>query len=288
MSARTASLSVLQSADGPRSTTGSPRWPTGSPHLTTGSPRWTSWMVSALLLATLALVSPRGAEAQLLFGQLLDQTTRQPVSGAMVQLLNAENELVLVVQTSQDGRYQLLAPAPGRYRILVNRIGYEEGGSDLIRLEPNQSLQANLILPAAPIALAGVTASVEARPWQVEQPAVLWPYFERRDFYGKLGLGRFVDREALEGWSGGIETIPEIVQLFATMRTRGGLMQGITCSEPAWFLDGFRLRDANINDFIGINQIEGIEVYRRATEIPAEFGGSDSQCGVVAIWSRRR
>lgn len=244
--------------------------------------------LSGFVLAAALLGGAQKAEGQLLFGQLLDQATRQPISGAMVQMLNAENELLLVVQTAQDGRYQLLAPTAGRFRIVVSRIGYEEGGSDLIRLEAGQSLQANLILPPAPIAIAGVTAEVEARPWQVEQPAVLWPYFERRDFYGKLGQGRFVDREALEGWSGGIETIPEVQQMLMTMQVRGGLMVGIPCTEPAWFLDGFRLRDANINDFIGVNQIEGIEIYRRATEIPGEFGGSDSQCGVVAIWTRRR
>lgn len=231
---------------------------------------------------------PQAASAQLIFGRLFSELTREPIAGAMVQMLNDQNELILVAQTAPDGRYELLAPGAGRYRIVVSRIGYEEAGSDFITLGPRQALEANLLLPPAPILLEGVTAEVEARSWRVEQPQVLWPYFERREFFGRLGLGRFVDREALEGWAGGIETIPEVQRLLMTMQGRGAGALGIACSQPAWFLDGFRLRGANINDFISVHQIEGIEVYRRATEIPAEFGGPDSECGVIAVWSRRR
>jgi hypothetical protein len=36
-----------------------------------------------------------------------------------------------------------------------------------------------------------------------------------------------------------------------------------------------------------INEYEAVEVYRSAAEVPIEFGGPASQCGVVVLWTRR-
>jgi outer membrane receptor for ferrienterochelin and colicin len=38
---------------------------------------------------------------------------------------------------------------------------------------------------------------------------------------------------------------------------------------------------------VPVSSIEGIEVYKGAAQLPAEFGGSNSMCGVVAIWTKR-
>jgi len=40
-------------------------------------------------------------------------------------------------------------------------------------------------------------------------------------------------------------------------------------------------------DELGIpSELVGIEVYRRASELPAEFGGAMEGCGAVAIWTK--
>jgi hypothetical protein len=240
-----------------------------------------------LLAGALALVPAGEAEGQIIHGVLLDATNMQPIQGGMIQLFDEESNLVAVARSGADGRYQIQVPGAGRYRFTVTSIGYGLAGSDLIDIAERQSLEANLVIPPAPVVLEGITAEAEARPWMIEQPPVLWPYFERREFYGKLGMGAFVDREFLTLWSGPIESIPEVDFLIRTMQRRTGLIeQG--CSSPAWYLDGNRVRDANINDFVGVGDLEGVEVYRRSTEIPGEFAGSDSECGVVALWTRRR
>lgn len=33
--------------------------------------------------------------------------------------------------------------------------------------------------------------------------------------------------------------------------------------------------------------VEGIEIYRGLSTVPAQFLNSDAKCGVVAIWTRR-
>ncbi len=240
------------------------------------------------LLAGLLLLAPvQGAQGQVIHGRLLDDTNRQPVQGAMIQLFNEDGELVAVARSNPLGNYEIEAPGPGNYRFTVTSVGYGTAGSDYIALVAQQALQADLLLPPAPVVLEGVTAEAEARPWMIEQPAVLWPYFERREFYGRLGLGTFIDRDFLENWAGPIESLPQVDNLLRTMERRTGLIEQ-QCSGPAWFLDGSRLRGININDVVGVGDLEGVEVYRRATEIPGEFGGSDSECGVVALWTRRR
>jgi hypothetical protein len=250
-------------------------------------PRLRGALLAALALAALAGLVPE-ASAQWVHGRLIDESNRQPIRGAMIQLFDEEGDLVAFARTDEEGNFQIVAPSPGRYRFTVTSVGYGSAGSDYLTLAEGQALRADLMMPPAPIVLEGLTAEVESRPWMVEQPAILWPYFERREFYGKLGLGRFVDREFLENWSGTIETIPEVDILFRTMGQRTGGFLGQGCSQPAWFLDGNRVRDVNINELVGTWELEGVEVYRRATEIPGEFGGSDSECGVVALWTRRR
>ena len=241
-------------------------------------------LLPLVLLAGLGL-APAPAAAQVVFGRLLDSTTRDPVRFGLVQLLDAQGGLAAAATTDSTGYYVVLAPVPGVYRIAVSRLGYVPGESGLLELEPDDALEAELLLPPQPLAMEGITVEAESRPWRLRHPPSLWPYFERREFYGKLGMGRFVDRDFLERWSGPIQSIPEVNLLFLTMQSRSGAMIN-PCSEPAWFLNGCRVR-GDINDVVSVSELEAVEVYRRATEIPAEFGGSDSECGVVALWTRR-
>lgn len=241
-------------------------------------------LAALVLLAGLGL-APAPASSQVVYGRLLDSTTGDPVRFGLVQLLDPGGGLAAAATTDSTGYYVVLAPGPGVYRIAVSRLGYVPGESGLLELEADGALEAELLLPPQPLALEGITVEAESRPWQLRHPPSLWPYFERREFYGKLGMGRFVDRDFLERWSGPIQSIPEVNLLFLTMQSRSGAMIN-QCSEPAWFLNGFRVR-GDINEVVSVSELEAVEVYRRATEIPAEFGGSDSECGVVALWTRR-
>jgi hypothetical protein len=45
---------------------------------------------------------------------------------------------------------------------------------------------------------------------------------------------------------------------------------------------------AKVEDLFALRpyDIEAIEVYRGAAEVPAELSGSTAECGVVAVWLR--
>jgi hypothetical protein len=41
-----------------------------------------------------------------------------------------------------------------------------------------------------------------------------------------------------------------------------------------------------IDDVVSPTQLEGIEVYRHAAEVPAEFLTAGSSCGAIVLWTR--
>lgn len=48
---------------------------------------------------------------------------------------------------------------------------------------------------------------------------------------------------------------------------------------------GFTVLDG-VDHLVHSSEVAAIEVYRRVSELPAEFSGTDSRCGVVAIWTK--
>ena len=55
---------------------------------------------------------------------------------------------------------------------------------------------------------------------------------------------------------------------------------------PTWYIDGVEARSFHANTPIA--DIYGIEVYRGAGEIPAEFAGSNAGCGVIVVWTKSK
>jgi hypothetical protein len=57
---------------------------------------------------------------------------------------------------------------------------------------------------------------------------------------------------------------------------------------PLLYVDGMKFGRADeVLDQVGPAEIEGIEVYRRSSEVPPEFGGIYARCGVILVWTRR-
>jgi hypothetical protein len=51
------------------------------------------------------------------------------------------------------------------------------------------------------------------------------------------------------------------------------------------YVDGHPYPHGNVDDFAP-TLIEGVEVYRSASEIPADFRTRDATCGLIALWTR--
>jgi hypothetical protein len=121
-------------------------------------------------------------------------------------------------------------------------------------------------------------------------------YEERKEYYSKLGLGTFVERDQIERFSA--MPIAQFLSTMAAVRTTpdghnvvmraAGSFAG-ECS-PQWYLNGVPLRvdvGETIDQIVSMVDLHAIEVYKGASQLPIEYSGSTGGCGAIGLWTRR-
>jgi hypothetical protein len=229
--------------------------------------------VCALSLAA-ALGVPAWTAAQQgsasLIGRLINRETRAPIEGANVVLVSTGAPAT----SDSEGRFRYGGLSPGAHWLEARAIGYAKSAwlVDLTAGEHWHEFELDVLRYELP----GVV--VEAHGSLAE--------FERRRAHG---TGFFFTREEIER---------------RHARTLGDLMRGVsgvqtTCGRgsctilmsrasrgcrPEYYLDGFPA-SFSVGPDLPITGIYGIEVYRTASEAPAEFRRPELRCGVILIWS---
>lgn len=133
----------------------------------------------ALGILGLLLVFPlQSISAQTVRGELVEQTLNAPIEGAFVVLLDADGEQVAAMLTNAAGRFVLQAPAPGRYRLRAERIGYESHTSPELDLQAEQVFDYQMTMPVRPVELAQISVEGERqcdiRRAEGERVAAVW------------------------------------------------------------------------------------------------------------------
>lgn len=280
-------------------------------------PGWTSRVWRAVL-ATMLL--PAGATAQEISGRLLDFRTERPIPGGVLQLLSPDSAVLQTTVSDTDGFWRLTAPGPGTYRISAQGFGYAADLSEAIEVGAGAALEA--VFHLAPVAILLDPIEVEIR--RTREYLELTGFFERQ----RGNFGHFITPEAIDrreasritdllaavpgvrvGTMAGGSAGPSQVELRGSSITQGG-----TC-RPRIFVDGLMYNRGDsrpISDFeltpteerveqmmreeqalslddIGHpSTIAGIEVYRSASQVPVQFGGTsvETLCGVIVVWTR--
>ncbi len=126
----------------------------------------------ALLLAVPAL------SAQAVGGWLREEGTGRPIEGAVVVLLDEAGVQRAGTLTDAGGRFSLRAPAPGRYRLRAERIGFRSTLSPPLALAAGQTAEQDLLAPTEAVQLDGVEVESERRcvlrPAEGMRAATLW------------------------------------------------------------------------------------------------------------------
>ena len=259
--------------------------------------RWhragTAWLLG------MALAAPVAAQGTLA-GTVKEDGTDRPIPGVEILLEGTRK-----ITTSDDaGRFHLGDLPTGNRVVLFRLIGYRPSRVRVMRSKTDTTrIEAILISERVRLDSIVVTGTPD-RPRGIGREA----FEERR----RLGFGKFVDSVEMRRARNvrlsdvlsrlGVFMI-EVredagLKLHAASSRRGGHSQDVPCYMGVVY-DGLVLYKAvstgtippypppDFRKEFDIANIESLELYRGAGEVPLEFGGSSASCGVIVLWSRR-
>jgi hypothetical protein len=128
-----------------------------------------------LVLLALLLAAPLGA--QTVSGQFVDRAG-EPVPSARVTLRDESGRTVHSALTDASGRFSLRAPAPGRYVVRAERIGFASTVSDAVTLAAGEQVTQRLVASGERVVLEAVVVEGQTRcalrPGVGEETSVVW------------------------------------------------------------------------------------------------------------------
>ena len=209
-------------------------------------------------------------------GTTVDSATGRPVAGARVIIRSSSRS----VASDSSGHFSHFALASGTHLVEVSAIGYLSI-SRVFELGDAENLSQVFRLSAAATALPQVV---------VEAPRGRGSHrfddFERRRTSGR---GQFLTRAQIE--DGHALNLADLVQSFRGVSTE---CQAFTCTvhmtrslsgcAPAYFVDG--RESTTFGPSTPVRDLQGVEVYLGPSETPAEYLGTNSGCGVIALWTK--
>jgi carboxypeptidase family protein/TonB-dependent receptor-like protein len=241
---------------------------------------------AALISAALLLLSATHVAAQTVEGVLLELSTNRPVTAAAVTLLAEPGTQPAKTTTSaNDGHFVVTGPAPGIYRLRVDRPGYRTAVTPAFGLGVGDRVGLTLRLLPDTATLRPVTVTASNR-----RPAGRLGGFRERA--QRRAFGHFISREDIERRhpllvSDVLRTVPGI-EVLPSPTGFGNIIRTTEGCVPNVFLDGvyFPLRGESIDNLISPWELEGVEVYPHITGAPVEFQRVGSSCGSIVLWTR--
>jgi hypothetical protein len=196
-------------------------------------------------------------------------------------------------------------------------LGYRETVSGFVDLDEGEVVELEFHIAVEAILLDPITVVASPRPWyeHVKAPA-LWDYYERSEYLKTIGRGRFLGPEELRNLSGmpvtlAVSTVPGMQAVTSEHSGSRFHLLGRRGCDALFFLNGMPVPlrppptradtadvdfvpgpeplDWFIDDFVNLSEVEAIEVYRGASELPGEFHGTrgNADCGAVVVWTKR-
>jgi len=243
-----------------------------------------SRVVPSLLLCPALAIAQTRTRTGAVVGAVRD-SAGQRLSQTIIRLVGSSDPISSV--TSDDsGSYRLTGILPGPAHLFARRIGYapETLSVDLVE---GETRRVDFVLASVPVELqAALVAADPAR-------GKMGPFNVRR----ARGVGSFVTRDEIEKrQANSVSELLRYIPGVGVMQRMAGEPQpiqmqrsGATTSQTkctvSMYVDGQPYPNGNVDDFPPMS-IEGIEVYKSASEIPAAFRTRDATCGVIAIWTR--
>jgi hypothetical protein len=243
---------------------------------------------AALLAASLALLLPRPAPAQILRGRVVEAVTETGIPGATLQLLDRDGKSVSSTIAGTGGAFVLSAPEAADYTVTVEHIGYARFSHGPVRLDDEEAAEMTLRLAIEVIPLNPLDVEVEARVRKLERVG----FYDRK----RLGLGTFIEHDQI-----GVQarTAADVLRrvsglrlvvqgYFTDVQSRGSgtcrpgiYIDGAFVSGPRRSVTSFNVEDLPATD------IEAVEVYPGASTVPPQYTGGNTPCGLILFWTAK-
>lgn len=223
--------------------------------------------IAPLVVFLLTVVPMQTAAQTALTGTVIDSRELRPVASAEVSLLDAQGELIATTLATPEGAFRFETAGPGVYSINVTRVGYAPLRAEGIPLFDGEEthVEVRMGVDAVPLDAVVVVARELYRPVWLEE------FDARAEASRRTGRGRIFTREDIDR----IQPNRATDLLFNLQPRRG-------CT-PEILLDGLPA-DATLSSVRG-DELEGVEIYRVASQIPMEYY-QQGMCGLVMFWRR--
>jgi len=216
-------------------------------------------------------------DSSALVGHVASHATHAPIGGARVTALDGRR----AATTDSSGGFTFTGLGAGAFIIEIGAIGYAQG-SWRVSLKTGQVLTYGFDLDPLAYELPEVVVKGKESPF-----ARRFADFERRR---QVGIGAFLTQQEIERANPTtlidvLVSIRGVRQVCVTNDCVAKMVRSPPGCYPQYYIDG-RESTSYFARLTPPLDVRGIEIYRGASETPGEFQGSNSGCGVIAIWTK--
>jgi hypothetical protein len=240
------------------------------------------------IVTSLLVVQAVAARAQVSTASIegfVRDSAGHPIREAQFHLFDGSSEPRLAISDS-GGRIFFPRARVGEFRVRIRRVGYGQQNT-IVKVSANETAHLDIVLGRSAVVLDGPSVVDDLTRGKMGA-------FNQRK---TRGVGSFITRAEIEkrqpaSISELLRTLPgvSISQRMAGEPQPVHMQRSVNSSVQSTcivqiYVDGEPYPNGNLDDFAPLS-LEGVEVYRSASEIPAAFRTRDASCGLVSLWTR--
>jgi hypothetical protein len=247
----------------------------------------------ALLLLFVAAEAVHGQVV--VHGRVLEDEPTVAIPAAEVVLTDADGRLLQSAVTDSLGHFRFDPVDIPAVRLEVSRLGFRPTTTHVLHFDAYRHFEVEVRLARDAVLLAPlevVARSADLSPvlegFEHRRNAAASGWFFTRDDIDRIRPALVTDLVArVPGVR--LESSGRGTRRTVSM-TRSTAMGGVGGCPVQVFVDGLNINRggvAVIDEAVSPQSVEGIEVYRGLSSVPAPFLNPDAHCGVVVVWTRR-
>ncbi len=218
-----------------------------------------------------------------IIGRVYDGVTGDAVATAAVSVRGRGRQ----AQSNRRGAFVLSAVPEGQHELEVRHIGYAPLGH-AVTVTRGLTTEVEIGLVPTPVEMEPLVATV-TRSRRLE----IKGFYERKLWGELVSGGTFftaadIERRRPQRISHMIADMSGIRlgrdgRFYSTRLSAG--FSGAGCNIKT-FLDSVDVSNVALHTLVLPVEVAGVEVYKGPASLPAEFGGSDTRCGAIVIWTK--